>query len=41
MFKLGKINEAVIFWKKAKELGAANLKLDDKINDKTFYEAAY
>jgi tetratricopeptide (TPR) repeat protein len=40
-FKLNKIAEAVEFWKKAKELGATNKNLDQKIEKKIYYEPEY
>jgi len=40
-FKLNKIAEAVEYWKKAKELGAGNKNLDQKIEKKTYYEPEY
>jgi tetratricopeptide (TPR) repeat protein len=41
LFKTGKVNEAINQWKKAKDLGATNLKLNDKINNKTYYDPEY
>lgn len=40
-FKLGKVNEAVEYWKKAKEMGATNKALDKKIEKKEYYEPIY
>lgn len=40
-FKLNKVSEAVESWKKAKELGATNKNLDQKIEKKTYYEPEY
>jgi tetratricopeptide (TPR) repeat protein len=40
-FKLNKISEAIEYWKKAKELGATNKNLDQKIEKKTYYEPEY
>lgn len=40
-FKLNKIAEAVAFWEKAKELGATNKNLDQKIEKKIYYEPEY
>lgn len=37
LFKLNKVDEAVIEWKKAKELGNTSDKIDRKIADKTYY----
>lgn len=41
LFKLGKIENALENWKKAKELGSSNLKLNEKIEKKTYYEPVY
>jgi tetratricopeptide (TPR) repeat protein len=38
LFKLNKVDEAVIEWKKAKELGNTSDKIDRKIADKTYYQ---
>lgn len=38
LFKLGKVNDAIVEWKRAKSLGAASDILDKKINDKMWYE---
>ena len=40
-FKIGKISEAVEYWKKAKEMGATNKVLDKKIEKKEYYEPIY
>ena len=40
-FKLNKIAEDVEYWKKAKELGASNKNLDQKIEKKIYYEPEY
>ncbi|MES2588701.1 MAG: tetratricopeptide repeat protein [Bacteroidota bacterium] len=41
LFKLGKTNEAVVLWILAKELGSTNLKLNDKIEKKAYYDPQY
>ncbi len=38
LFKLNKVDEAIIEWKKAKELGNTSDKIDRKIADKTYYK---
>lgn len=38
LFKLNEVDEAVIKWKKAKELGNTSDKIDRKIADKTYYQ---
>lgn len=38
LFKLGKANEAVDFWKKAKDKGGASDQIDRKIEEKLLYE---
>jgi Tfp pilus assembly protein PilF len=38
LFKKNDLTEAVEYWKKAKLKGGASLKIDKKINDKTYYE---
>lgn len=38
MFKLGKVSEAVEYWKKAKETGSASELISDKIKDQKLYE---
>jgi tetratricopeptide (TPR) repeat protein len=38
LFKLNKVDEAVIEWEKAKELGNTSDKIDRKIADKTYYQ---
>jgi tetratricopeptide (TPR) repeat protein len=40
-FKLGNIQEALSLWKKAKEMGSQNLKLNEKIEKKTYLEPQY
>lgn len=40
-YKLNKVNEAVEFWKKAKQLGSTNKNLDQKIEKKIYYEPEY
>lgn len=40
-YKLGEINEALIFWEKAEELGSSNHVLKDKIENKTYYAPKY
>ena len=37
-FKLGNVNEAVEYWKKAKESGDHSEQIDRKINDRAYYE---
>lgn len=37
-FKLGNVNGAIDFWKKAKESGDHSEQIDRKINDRTYYE---
>lgn len=41
LFKEGKINEALNFWKEAKKLGSSNQLLDKKIEQKNYYEPIY
>ncbi|MBI2257871.1 MAG: tetratricopeptide repeat protein [Flavobacteriia bacterium] len=41
LFKLGKTSEAVQQWIKAKEMGSTNLKLEEKIKNKTYYDPIY
>jgi tetratricopeptide (TPR) repeat protein len=38
LFKKNDLTEAVKYWEKAKLKGGASLKIDKKINDKTYYE---
>jgi tetratricopeptide (TPR) repeat protein len=38
LFKLNKVDEAVLEWKKARELGNTSDKIDRKIADKTYYQ---
>lgn len=40
-YKLGNINEALIFWKQALEKGSKNLVLPKKIEKKHYYESVY
>jgi tetratricopeptide (TPR) repeat protein len=40
-YKLGLIDQALIFWLKAKELGSTNRVLNDKIENKTYYDPKY
>jgi tetratricopeptide (TPR) repeat protein len=40
-FKLGNVNEALIYWKKALELGAKNSILQKKIDKKHYYEPTF
>ena len=37
-FKLGNVNEAVEYWKKAKESGDHSEQIERKINDRAYYE---
>ncbi len=37
-FKLGDVEEAISWWKKAKDMGSRNKNLDKKIADRQFYE---
>jgi tetratricopeptide (TPR) repeat protein len=41
LFFLSKIDEALVLWKKAKELGSSNKVLSDKIEKKKYYEPQY
>lgn len=41
LFKLGRVDEALDYWMKAKELGSSNLKLNDKITKKVYYDPEY
>lgn len=38
LFKLNKVDEALIYWKKAQEKGGGSKQLDQKIMDKQFYD---
>ncbi|TNE56175.1 MAG: tetratricopeptide repeat protein [Bacteroidetes bacterium] len=41
LFKTGAVNEAIELWKKAKEMGSENKRLDEKISKQTYYEPEY
>jgi predicted negative regulator of RcsB-dependent stress response len=38
LFKLGKTDQALEYWQKAKEAGGTSDKIDQKITDKQLYE---
>ena len=40
-FKLGNIDEAIIWWQKAKELNSSNKNLEKKIQEKKYYDPKY
>lgn len=40
-FKTGNVTEALNYWKKAKSLGSANLKLNEKIDKKTYVDPVF
>ncbi len=40
-FKTGNVDEAIIWWKKAKELKSTNLVLDKKIQEKKYYDPIF
>lgn len=40
-FKLGKVDEAIIWWQKAKELNSSNKNLEKKIQEKKYYDPKF
>jgi tetratricopeptide (TPR) repeat protein len=40
-FKLGKVDEAIVYWLRAKELGSANKTLNEKITQKKYAKPVY
>ena len=40
-FKTGNVDEAIVWWKKAKELKSTNLVLDKKIQEKKYYDPIF